>query len=166
MGMQSTETSVAIVKYDGTLNSLRRAIELCGGFEELKPDHKVLLKPNILWGGGVARKMPKYGVVTTSRIVENLIQLLRERGCGDISIGEATLVNEELGSDTFSGYKWTGIARVAKKYGVKLIDFNKEPFKRVEVNGISIGISHIALDSDFLINLPVLKKPITRQGYL
>ncbi len=155
--MQSTETSVAIVKYDGTLNSLRRAIELCGGFEELKPDHKVLLKPNILWGGGVARKMPKYGVVTTSRIVEDLIQLLRERGCGDISIGEATLVNEELGSDTFSGYEWTGIARVAKKYGVKLIDFNREPFERVEVNGISIGISRIALNSDFLINLPVLK---------
>jgi len=155
--MQSRESSVTIVRYDGTSNALRRAIDLCDGFEKLSRNDKILLKPNVLWGGGVGKKMPKYGMVTTSRIVEDLIQLLRERGCEDISIGEATLVNEELGSETFGGYKWTGIARVAKRYGVKLIDFNQEPFKRVEMDGTFIEISRRALDSDFLINLPVLK---------
>ena len=38
---------VAVVKYDGTPNSLKKAIDLCDGFKELKPDHKILLKPNI-----------------------------------------------------------------------------------------------------------------------
>ncbi len=42
---------VAIVKYDVGLDSLRRAIELCDGFEKLKTSDKILLKPNILWGG-------------------------------------------------------------------------------------------------------------------
>ncbi|HYA13150.1 MAG TPA: hypothetical protein VEF33_02305 [Syntrophales bacterium] len=42
---------VAVVKYDATLDSLRRAIELCDGFERLKTSDKILLKPNILWGG-------------------------------------------------------------------------------------------------------------------
>ena len=52
---------VAVVKYDGTSNALKRAVELCGGFGELKPDHKILLKPNIIWGG--TNKLPPFGVV-------------------------------------------------------------------------------------------------------
>lgn len=155
--MYSASMPVGIVKYDGTLNALRRAIELCNGFENLKGDNKVLLKPNIAWGGGGSKKMPKYGFITTSRIVEDLIQLLRERGCKHVSIGEGAVVSEELGSDTFKGYKWSGIERVAKKYGVKLIDFNQESYRKVKLDGTEIGISNTALESDFLINLPVLK---------
>ena len=51
MEKEETKEKVAIVKYDGTRNALKRAIELCGGFEGLKPSHKILLKPNILWAG-------------------------------------------------------------------------------------------------------------------
>ncbi len=151
------KNSVAVVRYDETSNALRRAIDLCDGFEGLRGTNRILLKPNIMWGGGIGRKMPKYGIVTTSRIVEDLVKLLREWGCVNISIGEATLANKELGSETLGGYEWTGIARVAKEYGVKLIDFNQETFKRTEVDGISMAISRTALDSEFLINLPVLK---------
>jgi len=147
---------VAIVKYDKTLNSLRKAIELCNGFEELKPKSRVLLKPNIETSG-TPSKMPPYGIVTTSRMVAYLIQLLHERGCRDISIGEGTVVNKELGTDTPKGYKWSGIARAAKKYGVKLIDFNNESYQNVELDGVKIRISSVALESEFLINLPVLK---------
>lgn len=85
---------VAVVKYDGTPNALKKAIELCGGFEELRPDHKILLKPNILWGG--TKKLPPFGVVTTSAIVGHLLQLLRDQGCKDITIGEGTIPNKEM----------------------------------------------------------------------
>jgi len=155
--MCSSNMPVAIVKYDGTLDALRGAIELCGGFEKLKEDNRILLKPNIAWGGGGSKKMPKYGFVTTSRIVEDLIQLLRERGCQHVSIGEGAVVSEELGSDTLRGYRWSGIEKVAKKHGVTLIDFNRESYRKVELEGTEIGISNTALESDFLINLPVLK---------
>jgi len=147
---------VSIVKYDETPNALRRAIELCNGFEKLKSHNKVLLKPNIVYCGGT-RKQPPYGMVTTSRIVENLIQLLLEQGCKDISIGEGTVEHEELGSNTSRGYRIWGIEKVAKRYGVKLIDFNKGSHKKVDFDGTRIGISDFALESDFLINLPVLK---------
>jgi uncharacterized protein (DUF362 family) len=146
---------VAIVKYDKTLNSLRKAVELCNGFEELKPNSKVLLKPNI--GGGGTPKVAPYAIVTTSRMVEDLIQLLHEHGCKDISIGEGAVLNKELGSNTPKGYKWSGIARAAKKYGVKLIDFHDESYQNVELDGAKIRISSVALESDFLINFPVLK---------
>ena len=72
--MQMITEPVAIVKYNGTSNSLKRAIELCNGFKELVENNKIILKPNIVWGGGGTRKMPKYGFITTSRIIDDLIQ--------------------------------------------------------------------------------------------
>ena len=155
MEKEETKEKVAIVKYDGTRNALKRAIELCGGFEGLKPSHKILLKPNILWAG--TKKLPPYGVVTTSAMVDHLLHLLRERGCADITIGEGTIVNKEMGSDTVRGYDWSGIGKVAKRYGVKLVDFNTQPFEEVRLDEIKVNISRWALESDFLINLPVLK---------
>jgi uncharacterized protein (DUF362 family) len=146
---------VAVVKYDETPNALKKAIDLCGGFEELRPDHKILLKPNILWGG--TKKLPPFGVVTTSTMVDHLLKLLCERGCKDITIGEGTIPNKELGSSTFKGYEWSGIGKVAKRYGAKLVDFNSGPFEEVQLEEVKVKISKWALESDFLINLPVLK---------
>jgi uncharacterized protein (DUF362 family) len=146
---------VAVVKYDGTANALKNAVELCGGFDELKPDHKLLLKPNIVWGG--TNKLPPFGVVTTSIMVDHLLQLLCEHGCKDITIGEGTIPNKELGSSTFRGYNWSGIEKVAKRYRAKLVDFNSELFEEVQIEGVKVSISKTALESDFLINLPVLK---------
>jgi len=76
MEMEERREIVAVVKYNGTTDDLKKAIELCGGFEELKPHHKILLKPNILWGG--TKKLPPFGVVTTSAMVDHLLQLLSE----------------------------------------------------------------------------------------
>ena len=155
MEKEQTREKVAVVKYDGTPNALKKAIELCGGFEELKPDHKILLKPNILWGG--TKKLPPFGVVTTSTMVDHLLKLLCERGCKDITIGEGTIPNKEFGSSTFKGYEWSGIGKAAKRYGARLVDFNSEPFEEVQLEKIKVKISRRALESDFLINLPVLK---------
>jgi uncharacterized protein (DUF362 family) len=155
--MEASHNVVSIFKYDGTINSLKNAVEQCNGFSELKENDRVLLKPNIVWGGGGTNKMPKYGLITTSKIVEDIIQLLHQHGCRNISIGEGTIEDTEFGSNTLKGYKWSGIASVAKKYGAKLIDFNKGSYKQFELNGAKIGISTAALEADFLINLPALK---------
>jgi uncharacterized protein (DUF362 family) len=152
--MGSHNPPVAVVKYDETPETLSKAIEVANGFVELKSSDRVLLKPNIVWGG--SKKMPQFGVVTTSRIVEDLLQLLCEHGC-EIVIGEGAVLNEELGSNTFQGFKWSGIERVAKKFGVKLIDFNKESSEQLELNDTKIRIATSVLEADFLINIPVLK---------
>jgi uncharacterized protein (DUF362 family) len=155
--MESSHNLVSIFRYDGTINPLKNAIEECNGFSELKESDKVLLKPNVVWGGGGTNKIPKFGFITTSRIVEDIIQLLLQHGCRNISIGEGTTEDKELGSDTLKGYKWSGIAKVARKYGVKLIDFNKQPYKEFELGGTKVEISNAALEADFLIDIPVLK---------
>ena len=145
--------TVSLVKFDGSLGSLRRAIELCGGFEKLDRNDKVLIKPNNSFRH---KLVPPYGVVTTSKILDGLIQLLLEHGYKDISIGEGNIA-DVIGSDTRRGYRWAGIDRVAKRYGVKLIDFNQGPFQELDLGGVKVQVSKTALEADFLINVPVLK---------
>jgi uncharacterized protein (DUF362 family) len=148
--------TVSLVKFDGSLDSLRRAIQLCDGFEKLSKDDRVLIKPNISFRH---KLMPPYGMVTTSRVIEAVIQLLFEYGCKDISIGEGAIIDvlDELGPYTKRGFKGTGVDKISKKYGVKLIDFNKAPSRKVDLGGVKVQISRAALDTDFLINIPVLK---------
>jgi len=103
--------------------------------------------------------MPPYGMVTTSWIVDGVVQLLLEHGCKDITIGEGAIIGifDELGPYTKQGFKGTGIEKMAKKYGIKLIDFNQDAFRELDLGGAKVQVSRTALDTDFLINVPVLK---------
>jgi uncharacterized protein (DUF362 family) len=154
--MSASKNVVAVVRYEEGQESLRKAVELSNGFEKLKKSDHVLIKPNILWGSR-SKHFHQYGVVTTATLVEELIRLLREHGCENISIGEGTIVNKELGSNTSRGYKWSGIGRVARRNGVRLIDFNRGSFTEVELEKSRIQIATPVLETDFLIDVPVLK---------
>ena len=155
--MGPDHTTVAIVKYDDTSNAVAKAVQLCNGLKGLNRADRVLLKPNIVWGAGGTGKVPKFGLITTARVIEEIVKLLRDYGCTKIALGEGTIADKELGSDTMKGYRWSGMERVAKKYGVTLIDFNREPYREAELDGEKIKIAESALDADFLINVPVLK---------
>jgi len=147
---------VSLVKFDGSLASLRKAIELCSGFDKLNKNDRVLIKPNNCFRHKI---MPPYGMVTTSWIIDGLVQLLLEYGCKDISVGEGAIIGifDELAPDTKQGFKGTGIEKMAKKYGIKLIDFNQGGFRELDLGGMKVQVSGAALEADFLINVPVLK---------
>jgi uncharacterized protein (DUF362 family) len=144
---------VSLVRYKD-ISSVGEAIRLCDGFKNLKPTHRVLLKPNICTAGGGF--IPPYGTVTTTAIVEGMVRALKDTGVNDIAIGEGT-VTDELGTNTMKGYKWIQLDRLARRYGVKLIDFNAGPHKKVMIEDVPMNIAEAALDTDFFINLPVLK---------
>jgi uncharacterized protein (DUF362 family) len=148
--------TVSIVRFDGTLNSLRRAIDLCHGFEKLDRSAPILIKPNNCFRHKI---MPPYGMVTTTRIIEGIVQLLIEYGCKDVTIGEGAIINifDELEPYTKRGFAGTGIDRVAAKYGVRLIDFNQGPFRELNLGGLKVEVAKAALKTEFLINVPVLK---------
>ena len=149
--MNRKTTAVSIVKLGDPLESLREAVGLCEGFAGLNRLSKVVLKPNV----SIGFRMPPYGMITTTSILEALIQLLIEQGCSDISIAEGSI--EILGFNTGHGYKRTQIDRLAKRYGVRLMDLNHGPFRQVNLEGVRVQIAKAALESDFLINVPVLK---------
>lgn len=146
---------VSVVRYDGTFNSFAKALETCDGLSDLKSNDKILLKPNILWGG--IKSWPPYGRVTTSTVVGYVLQALYDRGCTDITIGEGTIPNKELGSTTTQGFEWSGIGKVAKRYGARLVDFNSEPYEEVQLENVKVSISKQVLECDYIIDLPVLK---------
>ncbi len=148
--------TVAIVKYSQTPNAMQKAIEMVNGFEKLRPHHKVLVKPNISWGlpGDTS---PSTGLVVSKEIVEQLIMLLRDFGCKDITIGEGSVASQDLHVDTTSALAWSGVDKLAERLGVKLIDLNKDEWYTEEVEGVKLEISKTAHEADFFINVGLLR---------
>jgi uncharacterized protein (DUF362 family) len=147
---------VSLIKYED-LDSVAQVISMCDGFSNLKPNDRVLLKPNICTAQ--SGFFPPYGTVTTTKVMEGTIVALKEFGINDIAIGEGTVL-DELGTNTKQGYRWIHLNKLQKKYGVKLLDFNKGPHKKIVVKGVPMNLAEAALDTDFFINLPVLKTHI------
>jgi uncharacterized protein (DUF362 family) len=151
-----SKRTVSIIKYREKQETIKRAVQLCDGLKELKTSDSVLIKPNIVLGSP-RKKMPLYGVVTTVRILEEIVILLREYGCKNITIGEGSPFHRELNLSTINGFERIGITRIAQKYGVKLADFNDGEFTSIDLGPAKIKLATAALESDFLINVPVLK---------
>ncbi len=82
--------TVSIVPYEKPLESVRRAVDMSNGLANLPARARVFIKPNIVfWTKAVP--FPKWGVITTTRVVEDIIVMLKERGIDDITIGEGTV---------------------------------------------------------------------------
>ncbi|MBD3351936.1 MAG: DUF362 domain-containing protein [Candidatus Lokiarchaeota archaeon] len=147
---------IALVNYENSPDSLEKAIKLCDGFSKLEKRHNVLIKPNLLtWSEDVT--YPPYGMVTTTRLIEDIIILLKKHGCKDISIGEGSVAMHGK-SDTPVAFRGLGYKELADKYDVTLIDFNESKSIKKKVNHeISLLLAKPALEADFFINVPVLK---------
>ncbi len=145
---------VSVVKYHDPYNSLREAINLCGGLKDLRKDDKILIKPNLVhWDFDLP--IPPYGMIPTSAVMFALVKILAEEGFTRLTIGEGSLmIPKPMGQAIF---KQLGYERLKEKYGVELVDFNEEKFDPVEINGFKMSIARSALEADKIINVPVLK---------
>ncbi|MFH1058945.1 MAG: DUF362 domain-containing protein [Pseudomonadota bacterium] len=149
---------VSIVRYAEPLASVSRAVELCGGLERIGAGAKVFLKPNIVfWSRAVA--FPKWGVITTSRVMEDLVVLLKERGVTDITIGEGTVLGRPDDKETVAhAFETLGYNRLKERYGVKAVDIFQRPFETVDLgDGVELNFNADILHSDFVVDVPVMK---------
>ena len=148
----------AIVRYESPLESVRKAVELSRGLDHLPARAKVFIKPNIVFWTRVV-PFPKWGVITTSRVVEDLVVLLKERGIDDITIGEGTVTMNPKDTETPAhAFETLGYRTLERRYGVKCLNVFERPFKKVDLGeGIVLQFSGDFLDSDFVVDLPVLK---------
>ena len=70
-----SKSVVSIVRYEKPLESVRKAVDLCGGLDHLPSNARVFIKPNVVfWTRKVV--FPKWGVITTSRMIEDIVVLL------------------------------------------------------------------------------------------
>ncbi|MFC1671429.1 DUF362 domain-containing protein, partial [Spirochaetota bacterium] len=149
---------VSIVKYKENDNSVSKAVELSGAFNGLSGNEKVLIKPNIvMWTkSGV---FPKWGVITTSTVIEEIVKTLMDYGIKHITIGEG-IMGPTSGQSEVPGlaYENLGYNKLKERYGVRLIDFFDSPYEEVHIdNGIKLKVNRDTLNSDFIVNVPVLK---------
>jgi uncharacterized protein (DUF362 family) len=149
---------VAIVRYDNPLESVRKAVDLSGGLDRLPSGAKVFVKPNIVFWTRLV-PFPKWGVITTSRVINDMVCLLKERGINDISIGEGTVVFDPKDRETAAhAFETLGYDTLKKRYGVKCINVFERPFERVDLGGgVELAFNTDILKSDFVVNVPVLK---------
>ena len=114
----------------------------------LKADYNVSLKPNLVVPGPASN-----GAVTHPEVTEGVILFLRDFGVKNIKIIESSWV----GDSTKRAFKYCGYEELSKKYNVPLIDLKSDGTRKLSHCGYDIAVCKEALDTDFLINIPVLK---------
>ncbi len=156
--MSEAKFLVSVVRYERPGESVRKAVELCRGLEHMPSNPKVFIKPNIVFWTRLVQ-FPKWGVITTSRVVEDVVVLLKERGVEDITIGEGTVTRVPNDKETPAhAFETLGYTVLRKRYGVKLLNVFERPFRKVDLGaGVVLNYNEDILESDFVVNLPVLK---------
>jgi uncharacterized protein (DUF362 family) len=149
---------VGLVRYAEPYASVAAAVKAAGGWGSVGPDSRVFIKPNIVcWTSATA--FPKWGVITTSRVVEDVVRCLCDAGVRTIMIGEG-MVNLDPKDKTLAdrAFRALGYDTLRRRYGVTLVDVFTRPFRKTAVaDRVEISFNVDALESDLIVNLPVLK---------
>lgn len=145
--MQSQE----ILKIYGTdykemTKKLLREADLKG--EIPSSDTKIGIKPNL-----VSPTAASYGATTHPEIVEGIVEYLKGEGFFDLRILEGSWVGDQTGE----AFEVCGYQELSERYGVPLVDTQKDSAVLTDCQGMQLKVCKSALDVEFLINVPVLK---------
>ena len=114
----------------------------------LAPGLRVAIKPNL-----VNDHPASDGATTHPEVVESIIVFLKEYGINNIRIIESS----GMGESTKRAYKNCGYEDLSRKYDIPLIDLKSASYTTKKFDGYKIVICDEALETDFLVNVPVLK---------
>jgi uncharacterized protein (DUF362 family) len=114
----------------------------------LSPSQAVAIKPNL-----VVSRPASDGATTHPEVVEGIIIFLKEFGVENICVMESSWA----GDSTKRAYKNCGYEYLQDKYRVALIDLKNDAVVSLDYKGYRINLCRQALETDFLINVPVLK---------
>ncbi|MCL2045839.1 MAG: DUF362 domain-containing protein [Oscillospiraceae bacterium] len=114
----------------------------------LKENMSVAIKPNL-----VTPRPADDGATTHPELVEGIILFLRDFGIKSIKIIESSW----YGDKTKEAFQVCGYNELSKKMDVPLIDLKSDSWEKRSYLGTDINICMEALNTDFLINAPVLK---------
>jgi len=148
---------VSIVRYESPYESVKKAVDLCGGLDHLPANARVFIKPNIVfWSKTCA--FPKWGVITTSRVIEDVVRLLKEQGIDNITIGEGIVADPRDKETPAHAFATLGYDNLRQRYGVKAVNVMERPFEKVDLgDGIELKFNQDILHSDFVVDIPAMK---------
>jgi uncharacterized protein (DUF362 family) len=108
----------------------------------------VAVKPNL-----VVPSPAVTGATTHPEVVEGAILFLKDFGVRDIKIVESAWV----GDSTKRAFKYCGYQELSEKHGIPLIDLKSDGSAAYRHGEYEIEICDEAMNTDFLLNIPVLK---------
>jgi uncharacterized protein (DUF362 family) len=145
-------TDVAIAQNRSIRIAVYDAIHHLGGIESIVHLHdRVVIKPNLALG------LPPFtGFTTDPPVVKAIVQLCQSMNPSEIIIAEGS-----GGINTRLAFRISGYTELAESCGVKLVDLNESPSRKVKVpDGLCVHELHVPrliLECDALINVPKLK---------
>jgi len=129
-----------------------RLLEESCGLTGFKQDDRVFIKPNLV----VSRKNWA-GADTDPRVVEALVKALVERGVRRITVGDGS----GMGQSATRAFEYCDYKDMASRYGIKLLDIEKDDFVRVQVKAEGpfreLEIARAIVETDRFINVPIMK---------
>jgi uncharacterized protein (DUF362 family) len=148
----------SITRYSENNQSIKKAIELSGTFDTIKPGDRIFVKPNIvLWT--MKAVFPKWGVITTSNVIEEIVSYLSDLSVGSIVICEGIITFKEGDLETPQhAFESLGYNKLKERYGVEVLNIFDRPFDRVKVHDrLNLWVNRDARESDVIVDVPVLK---------
>jgi uncharacterized protein (DUF362 family)/NAD-dependent dihydropyrimidine dehydrogenase PreA subunit len=125
--------------------SVNRAVDLLGGIEDIiKPNSKVLIKPNLL-----TDSQPQDCITTHPRVVESIIRLVKKTN-SKIYVGDSPSVFGQK-RDFDRVYEMTGMREVCDSQNVEMVYFDRAILK----NGIPL--TDWIERCDYIISVPKFK---------
>jgi uncharacterized protein (DUF362 family) len=132
-------------------------VELSNGLQNLPVNARVFIKPNIVFWTK-ATLFPKWGVITTSRVIEDMVIILKDHGISDITIGEGIVAAPKDTETPAHAFNYLGYETLRQRYGVKYINVMERPFEKVDLgDDISLNFNADIINSDFVVDLPAMK---------
>ena len=118
--------------------------------DRLNPQMRIALKPNFVIPGPAEK-----GATTHPEIADGIFRYFYDRGFRNLAIMESSWAGQQ---NTEAAFRLCGFEAIAQKYGARFYDLKRDPVLERTVDGLSLHICRRPLlETDFLINLPVLK---------
>ncbi|MCP4546313.1 MAG: DUF362 domain-containing protein [bacterium] len=128
----------------------RKSIASLGGMQRfVKKGDEVWLKPNIGWN-----RAPELAANTNPDVVATLVGLCLEAGAKRVRVGDNPCHSAR------QTYRRSGIAKAVEAAGGEVVYLDEKRFKEYKLNGDRLDAWPLykeIVDSDVLINVPVLK---------
>ena len=134
------------IEYQQITMELLEAADLAGEIGDRRK--RVGIKPNL-----VAPVLASDGGTTHPEIVEGILKYLQKYRFENITIMEGSWV----GDRTEEAFEVCGYRELADRYGVELIDAQKESAVTVDCAGMELNVCRCSQEVDFMINVPVMK---------
>lgn len=103
---------VAIIKVDDRRQNIRQSLELIE--DQIRLGQRIVIKPNLV---SITKPMS----ATHADALEAVLKFVRARPDAEITVAEGCAI-----ADAIKGFETYGLVEVARHYGARLVDLNRD----------------------------------------